>query len=115
MGYALYGLTVMVIVMSVGWIETAPGDTEPPKGTLAKLSVANLRSFGNLATAQWDRWLGDSDGGLPEFDRNGRPPFVLKIPSNNNDLTVHGRFWDCRLTDYDQQELEIVWDRDFYD
>lgn len=57
-GYALYGLTVMVIVMLVGWIETVPGDPAPPQGSLAKLSIANLRDFGSLATARWDRWLG---------------------------------------------------------
>ena len=56
-GYALYGV-IMIIVMACTWLETAPGDTEPPKGTLAKISIANLRELSDLATARWDRWLG---------------------------------------------------------
>lgn len=57
-GYGLYGLTVMIVCVAVAWVENSPWQIQAPKGTLARVSFANMREFGDLATARWDRWLG---------------------------------------------------------
>ena len=47
--------------------------------------------------------------------RRSSPPFILQFPYKDNiDLSVTGENWKKRLSDYDHQEVELIWNPSFY-
>jgi ubiquitin carboxyl-terminal hydrolase 4/11/15 len=60
----------------------------------------------------------DTKGGEEQEEEGSQrpPPFILQFPGKSNiDLSPVGKYWESRLTDEDVQELELIWNRDFYD
>ncbi len=85
--------------------------TEHVKNYLSTILREELQDS-EQSLQDWDyRRLGANSD---DDERPPRPAFELKFPNKDTDLTVHGRWWDSRLTDDDEEELEIVWDRKFY-
>ena len=57
--FGLYAITVGILTMWAASEFGDGGEWEGPSGGLARISLANLRSFGpDIGIADWDRWLG---------------------------------------------------------